>query len=111
MFSSAYSCLRAFQPANEKLALPVQVPNHKISTQTHYDDSSCGNHKYRIVRYFGPSGLGVFHVGNWSLGKGSQGRPKWTIRDYSGRLGLINAYWVALAPLAQALMECMIRVV
>ena len=46
------------------------------------------------------------HINHFSQGKGSQGSP---IRDYSGLLGLVKAYWVALAPHALALMAYMIQ--
>ena len=39
------------------------------------------------------------HTSHSSQGKGSQGNPIRPIRDYSGLLGLLRAYWVALAPL------------
>ena len=38
------------------------------------------------------------YKGHESQGKGSQGFPIRTIRDYQGLLGLIGACWVALAP-------------
>ena len=34
------------------LALRVQVPNYKVSTQSHNYDSEYGSPKYPIVRYF-----------------------------------------------------------
>ena len=40
-------------------------------------------------------------------GGGAKGSPIKTIGDDLGLLGLIRAYWVALAPLVQALMACM----
>ena len=37
--------------------LRVQVPNHKVSTQSLNYDSLYGNPKYPMVRYFGPLGI------------------------------------------------------
>ena len=42
----------------------------------------------------------VLHVGNWSLGRQSQGFPIRTIRGDWGLLGFFRPYWEDLAPLA-----------
>ena len=49
----------------------------------------------------------VIHISHESLGKGSPGNPIRPVRDYSRLLGLLRAYWGALAPLPWALVAHM----